>query len=182
MCAQSQGERCGLHPPRTTQGLRPSSGFSSVNDSWQGRGRAPVSCLPYKLPPLQCNIVIVWLFATSWTAANQAPLYFTISWNLLKFISIESVMLSNHLILCHPLLLLPSVFSSIRIFYVLAKWNFSYKIASSQFWFFLYSLDYKNLQFFNKTPKVVIIKRHITPKIPEINLHGVVWKPIEKER
>ena len=49
-------------------------------------------------------------------AASQASLSFTISWSLLKLMSIESVILSNHLILCRPLLLLPSVFPSIRVF------------------------------------------------------------------
>ena len=58
----------------------------------------------------------VLLFAIPWTATHQASLSFTISWSLLKFISIESVMPSNHLILCHPLLLLPSIFPSIRVF------------------------------------------------------------------
>ena len=56
------------------------------------------------------------LFATPWTSAHQASLSFTISWSLLKLMSIESVMQSNHLILCHPLLLLPSIFPSIRVF------------------------------------------------------------------
>ena len=56
------------------------------------------------------------LFATPWTVAHQASLSFTISRSLLKFMSIESVMLSNHLILCHPLLLLPSIFPSLRVF------------------------------------------------------------------
>ena len=51
-----------------------------------------------------------------WTAAYQASLFFTISWNLLKLVSIESMMPSNHLILCYPLLLLPSIFPRIRIF------------------------------------------------------------------
>ena len=51
-----------------------------------------------------------------WTAACQASLSFTISWSLLKLTSIESLMQSNHLILCHPLLLLPSIFPSIRVF------------------------------------------------------------------
>ena len=55
------------------------------------------------------------LFATSWTAARQAPLSITNSWSLLKLISIESVMPSNHLIHCHPLLP-PSNFPSIRVF------------------------------------------------------------------
>ena len=51
-----------------------------------------------------------------WTAACQASLSFIISWNLLKLMSTELMMPSNHLILCHPLLLLPSIFPSIRVF------------------------------------------------------------------
>ena len=58
----------------------------------------------------------VQLFETPWTTAHQAPLSSTISQSLLKFISIELVMLSNQLILCCPLLLLPSIFPSIRVF------------------------------------------------------------------
>ena len=57
----------------------------------------------------------VWLFATPWAAACQAPLSLTISRSLLKFMSIESVMPSNHLILCHPLFLLFSIFSIFRV-------------------------------------------------------------------
>ena len=56
------------------------------------------------------------LFAAPWIAAHQASLSFAVSRSLLRFMSVESVMLSNHLILCQPLLLLPSNFSSIRIF------------------------------------------------------------------
>ena len=55
-------------------------------------------------------------FATPWTAAHQSSLSFTISWNFFKLMSIESVMPSSHLILCCPLLLLPSIFPSIRVF------------------------------------------------------------------
>ena len=55
-------------------------------------------------------------FPTPWTAARRASLSFTISWSLLKLVAIESVMLSNHIILCHPLLLLLLVFPSIRVF------------------------------------------------------------------
>ena len=58
----------------------------------------------------------VQLFAIPWTAAHQASLSFTISESLLKLMSIESVMPSNHLILCHHLLLLPSIFPSTRVF------------------------------------------------------------------
>ena len=58
----------------------------------------------------------IWLFATPWTAAHQASLSFTVSQSLLRCMSIKSVCLSNHLILCQPLLLLPSIFPSIRVF------------------------------------------------------------------
>ena len=61
------------------------------------------------------SLSCVRLFVTAWTAARPASLSFTISWSLLKLMSIESVMPSNHLILCHPPLL-PSVFHSIRVF------------------------------------------------------------------
>ena len=81
----------------------------------------------------------VWLFATPWTAARQASLSITNSWSLLKFMPTESVMPSNHLILCHPLLLQPSIFPSIRVFsYESALhirwpeyWTFSFNISPS---------------------------------------------------
>ena len=58
----------------------------------------------------------IWVFATPWTAAHQASLSTAISQSFLKLMSIESVMPSNHLILCHPLLLLPSILPRIRVF------------------------------------------------------------------
>ena len=81
----------------------------------------------------------VWLFATPWTAAHQASLHMTNSQSLLKLMSIKSVILSNHLILCHPLLLQPSIFPSIRVFSnesVLhirwpKYWSFSFNISPS---------------------------------------------------
>ena len=63
----------------------------------------------------------VQLFATPWTEARQASLSFTISQSLLKLMSIESAMPSGHLILCCPLLLLPSIFPSIRVIFVVKK-------------------------------------------------------------
>jgi len=57
-----------------------------------------------------------WLFVTPWTAACQASLSFAISWSLLKLMSIKLMMPSNHLILCHPLFLLPSIFPNRRAF------------------------------------------------------------------
>ena len=79
------------------------------------------------------------LFVTPWTAAHQAFLSITNSQSLLKFMSIESVMPSNHLILCQPLLLPPSIFPSIRVFSnesVLCirwpkYWSFSFSISPS---------------------------------------------------
>ena len=81
----------------------------------------------------------VQLFATAWTAARQASLSITNSRSLLKLMSIESMMPSNHLILCHPFLLLPSIFPSIRVFSnesVLCirwpkYWSFSFSISLS---------------------------------------------------
>ena len=79
----------------------------------------------------------VQLFATPWTAAHQASLSFTISQSLLKLMSIELVMPSNHLILCRHLLLLPSIFPSIRVFSNESAlctrwpkyWSFSFNIS-----------------------------------------------------
>ena len=64
-----------------------------------------------------CSLSSFWLLVTPWTAACQASLSFTIPQSLLKLMSTESVMASNHLILCRPLLLLPSIFPSIRVFF-----------------------------------------------------------------
>ena len=79
------------------------------------------------------------LFVSPWTTACQASLSITNSWSLLKLMSIESVMLSNYLILCQPLLLLPSIFPRIRVFSNelvlhirwLTYWSFSFSISPS---------------------------------------------------
>ena len=81
----------------------------------------------------------IWFFATPWTAACQASLSITNSWSLLKLMSIKSVMPSYHLILCHPLLFLPSIFPSIRVFSSESVlhirwtkyWSFSFSISPS---------------------------------------------------
>ena len=85
--------------------------------------------------PLGC----VRLFANPWTAVHQASLSITNSWSLFRLTFMESMMPSNHLILCHPLLLLPSIFPSIRVFSsesVLCikwpkYWSISFSISSS---------------------------------------------------
>ena len=94
---------------------------------------------------LQPGVVVIqllspaWLFVTPWTAAHQASLFFAISRSLLELMSIESVMPSNHLVHCHPLLLLPSIFPSIRVFSKKLAvcirwpkyWSFNFSISSS---------------------------------------------------
>ena len=100
------------------QGIFPNQGLNPHFLHWQ------VDSLPLshqgnhvqpKLSSVQ-SLSPVWLFATPRTAAHQASLSIT-NWSLLKLMSIESVMPSNHLILCHPLLLLPSIFpTTIRVF------------------------------------------------------------------
>ena len=77
----------------------------------------------------------VQLFATPWTSACRAFLSFIVSWSLLKFMSIDSVMTSNHLILCCPLLLLPLVFPSIRVF----SSEFALRIRWPKYWSFCIS-------------------------------------------
>ena len=111
-------------------------------------------CLPQLTPSwvlwridCQCTLLLLLfspqavseLFAAQWTAAHQASLTLTISWSLPKFMSIEWVMPSNYLILCHPLLLLPSVFPSISVFSNESAlcirwpkyWSFSFSISPS---------------------------------------------------
>ena len=91
-----------------------------------------------------CVVVIkslssVWLFAASWTAAHQTSRSFTISWSLLKLISIELVILSNNLVLCYPLILLPPIFPNIWVFSSESvlhirwpkDWSFSFRFSPS---------------------------------------------------
>ena len=97
----------------------------------------------FSQPRLYCFLVQllrrVRLFVTPWMAAYQASPSITNSWSLLKLMSIESEMLSNHLILCRPLFLLPSVFPSIRVFSNESAlhirwpkyWSFSFSISRS---------------------------------------------------
>ena len=98
-----------------------------------------VGCRPREEKQSVQSLSRVWLFATPWTAARQASLSITNCWSSPKLISIESVMPSSHLILCHPLLLLPSIFPSIRVFSNESAlrirwpkyWSFSFNISPS---------------------------------------------------
>ena len=94
------------------------------------------------------SLSCVQLFVTPWTSAHQTPLSITNSWSLLKLMSTELVMPSNHLILCYPLLLLPSIFPRIRVFSNESVfhlrwpkyWSFDFSISSSN--------EYSGLIFF----------------------------------
>ena len=92
------------------------------------------------------GFVVVWLlshvqlFATPWTAIYQASLFFTISQGLLKLMSIESVMPSNYLVLCRPLLLMPPVFPIIRVF----SSESALHIRWPKYWSFIFSISPSN--------------------------------------
>ena len=117
---------------------------------------------------------------TPWTTARQASLSFTISQTFLKFMSIELVMPSNHLILCHPLLLLPSVFPTIRVFSdesVLCLrwpkyWNFSFSISPSNEYSGLISfkIDWLDLLAVQGTLKSLL--QHHSPKASVLQRSG----------
>ena len=93
-------------------------------------------------PPWHCfqSLICVRLFATPCIETRQASLSFTLSLSLLKLTSTESVMPSNHLILCHPLLLLPSIFSSIRVF----SSESALRIRWPMYWGFSFSISPPN--------------------------------------
>ena len=125
--------------------------------------------------------MVVWLlsrvllFATPWTAACQPSLSFTVSQSLLKFLSTELVILSKHLILCHPLLLLPSVFPRIRVFsneWALRirwpkDWSLSFSISpSNEYWgLILFRIDWFDLLPAQVTVKSLLQHRSSTASI-----------------
>ena len=107
------------------------SGGKRVAEGWIGSLGLRHAC--------RCVLSHIRLFAIPWTAAHQASWFFTLSWSLLKVMSIESVMPSNLLILCHLLLLLPSIVPSTRVFSNESAlcirwpkhWSFSFNISPS---------------------------------------------------
>ena len=144
-----------------TQGRTPITNKPTNNKCWKGSGEKAIllyywwKCqlrqplgrtvwqflkkLKIELPSC-CSVANhIQLFSSPWTAAWHTSLSFTISQSLVKFMSIELVMLSNHLILCHNFLLWPSIFSSIRVFSNESAlcirwpkdWNFSFSISPS---------------------------------------------------
>ena len=114
----------------TTSNFFPSSDHISLNCKMSKRP----SCV------LTVQVSRVQLFVTPWTVAHQASLSITNSWSLLKLMPIELVIPSNHLILCHPLLLLPSIFPSIRIF----SNESALRIRWPKYWSFRFSISLSN--------------------------------------
>ena len=108
-----------------------------------------------------CSVkyVLVLLFVTPWTAACQASVSFTISHSLLKLMSIKSVMSSNHLILCHPLLLLPSIFPSIRV----SSSESALLISWPKYWSFSFSIsEYSGLISFRLTGLISLLSKGLS--------------------
>ena len=111
---------------------------------------------------LSCSRPVVPDSVTQWTAACQASLSLTISWSLPKFMSLASVMPSSHLILWHPLLLLPSIFHSIRDFSNMSAlrirwpkyWSFSFSIRSSN--------EYSGLTSFRLTGLISLLSKELS--------------------
>ena len=144
----------------------------------------------HKIPVVVQLLSPVWLFVNPRTAACQASLSFTISQSLLKFMSIELVMLSNHLILCCPLLLLPAFFPSIRVFSnelarhirQLKYWSFSFSISPSNEYSGLisFTIDWFDILVVQGTPKSLL--QHHNSKVlsllygPTLNIHTWLLK------
>ena len=105
-----------------------------------------------------------WLFVTPWTTAHQVSLSITNSWSLLKLMSIESVMPSNHLILCRPLLLPSSIFPSIRVFSNesvlcikwLKYWSFSISPSNEHSGLISFRMDWLDLLAVQETLKSLL--------------------------
>ena len=102
---------CSGHISKSTQARKWITGVAVSEGRGSGKTETSVSPLFYSVQLLIHDQV----FASPWTVACQASLSITISWSLFKLLSVESVMPSNHLTLCCPLLLLPSIFPSIRV-------------------------------------------------------------------
>ena len=141
-------------------------GFSR-QEYWSG---LPFPSLGY-LNVLLCNCQVIYDSGTSWPAACQNSLFFTVSWSLLKLTSIESVVQSNHLILCRPLLLLPLVIPRIRVFSNESAlpirwpkyWSFSFSMSPSNEYAGLISvrMDWLDLLSVQGTLKILNLKASI---------------------
>ena len=125
----------------------------------------------------------VWLFVAPWTAARQAFLSIINSWSLFKLMSIDSVMPSNHLILCCPLLFLPSIFPSIRVFSIESVlrirwpkyWSFSFSFSPSNEYSGLISIriDWCDLLAVQGTLKSLSLLFHM-----ELLFHRIAFKSL----
>ena len=116
--------------------------YDTPDNCFQGFHRLlePLACIhKIQFSSFQ-KLTHIQLFVTPWTAMHHASLSITNSWNLLKLMSIELVMPSYHLILCHPLLLLPSIFPNIRVF----SDESAFCIRWPKYWSFSFSISHSN--------------------------------------
>ena len=135
------------------------------------------------------SLSCVRLFETPWTAARQASLSITNSWSLLKLMSIELATPSNHLILCHPLLLPPSIFPIIRVFSNesvlrirwLKYWSFSFSISSSNEYSGLISLriDWFDLLAIQGTLKTLLQHQSSKALILSGPIRNCIWQLVK---
>ena len=124
----------------------------------------------------------VWLFAIPWTAAPQASLPLTISWSLPKFMSSESALSLNYLILCHPLLLLPSIFSSMRVFSSESPvhirwpkyWSFSISPSEEYSGLISFNIDWFDLLAFQGTLESFLQHHSSKASIPQYSAFFIV--------
>ena len=139
-------------------------GDSGADNSWLeglGHNRIVVQLLSH-----------VWLFVTPWTTAHQASLPFTISESLLKLMSFELVMSSNHLILCRPLLLLFLVFPNIRVF----SNKLALHIRWSKYWSFSFSISPSNQYSGLISFRIVWLISLLSKRLSRIFSSNTVWK------
>ena len=159
--------------------------------SWLKKSHGAAFWNDFVVQSLRC----VQVFATPWTTACQASLSFTNSQSFLKLMSTELVMLSNHLIYCHPLLLLPSVFPSIRVFSTESAfsircpkyWSFSFSISPSDeySWLISFRIDWLDPLAVQGTLKS--LPQHYSSKASVLSTQPSLWSnshiqtwPLEK--
>ena len=137
-----------------------------------------ISLFEISVQSLSC----VWLFTTAWTAGGQASLSVTVSQSLLKLMSIESVMPSNHFILCRTLLLLPSIFPSMRVFSnesVLCirwpkYWHFSISPSNEYSGLISFRMDWLGLLAVQRTLKSLLEHHSLKASIPQYSAFFMV--------
>ena len=139
----------------------------------------------YRYPILVQSLIHIWLFVTPWIAIHQASLSFTVSGSLLKLMSIELMMPTNHLILCHFLHLMSSIFPNIRVFSSESAlhirwpkyWSFSFSICpSNEYSMISFRIGWFDLLAVHRTLKSLLLHRSSKASVLSVNIRG--WFPL----